>query len=134
MSQHKSLCCDKVLSYLKTCTFTYFQPLKTNHIMQYSFSTQFILMKTHISSNNHNSSMNNKSHSSLNIIHQYIHQCIQLKSTMKLFTIFLLKKTNLHSPKLQLCIIIKEQVRVKEKLSLCSTFCLNSLRMNDSKQ
>ena len=49
--------------------------------------------------------MNNKSHSSFNVIHQDIHQCIQAIGTIKLSNIFCSEKKISHFPKLQLCII-----------------------------
>ena len=69
-------------------------------------------MKTHFTIDNLNSSMNNNSHSSLNIIHQGILQCIKAICTIKFS----------HSPKLQLCTIIKDKIREMEILPLIAFF------------
>ena len=71
-------------------------------------------MKTHFTTDNFNSSMNNNSHSSLNIIHQGIQQCIQAICIIKF----------LHSPKPQLCPTIKDKVREMEILPLVALFCI----------
>ena len=96
------------MSYFKIYTITYFQPFNTNDIMQYSPSTHFILVKTRIIIKQSLF----KYEQQISFFTQYhssrYSQCIQAMSKMKLFTNFLLRN------ELQLCIIIKEQVREKE--------------------
>ena len=85
-----------------------FQPFNTNDILQYSPSTHFILVKTHIIIKQSLF----KCEQQISFFTQYYSsrysQCIQAMTKMKLFTNFLFRN------KLQLCIIIKEQVREKE--------------------
>ena len=73
-----------------------------------------MLVKTHFTINNLNSSMNINSHSSLNIIHQGIQQYIQVICITKFP----------HSSQLQLCIIIKDKMREMEILPLVAFVCI----------
>ena len=105
LSRHSYVFLQNLHNYL-------FQPINTNDIMQYSPSTHFILVKTHIIIKQSLF----KYKQQISFFTQYhssrYSQCIQAMSKMKLYTNFMLGN------KLQLYIIIKEQVREKEELPL----------------